>query len=115
MFGNWLNAAMALYKLDGIQDRLQEAIKRSKEIFTSLNQLPGIKIAPLDNGTNIYSLKFPAGIQGQKFGESLNAYFIRMPRPNENGEAKISVNETLLYRDPKYIIDAIKDSLNKAK
>jgi threonine aldolase len=33
MFGNWLNAAMASYKLDGIEERLQEAIKRSKENF----------------------------------------------------------------------------------
>jgi len=115
MFGNWLNAAMASYKLDGVQERLQEAIKRSKEIFASLNQITGIKVSPLDNGTNIYSMKFPPGIQGQKFGESLNGYFIRMPGPNENGEAKISVNETLLYREPKYIIDAIKDSINKAK
>jgi len=115
MFGNWLNAAMASYKLEGIEERLQEAIKRSKEIFASLNQIPGIKISPLDGGTNIYSMTFPNGIQGQKFGESLNGYFIRMPRPNENNEAKISVNETLLYREPKYIIDAIKDSINKAK
>jgi len=115
MFGNWLNAAMASYKLDGIEERLQEAIKRSKEIFASLNQIPGVKISPLDGGTNIYSMTFPNGVQGQKFGESLNGYFIRMPRPNENSEAKISVNETLLYREPKYIIDAIKDSINKAK
>jgi len=115
MFGNWLNAAMASYKLDGIEERLQEAIKRSKEIFASLNQIPGVKISPLDGGTNIYSMKLPAGILGQKFGETLNGYFIRMPRPNENNEAKISVNETLLYREPKYIIDSIKDSLNKAK
>lgn len=115
MFGNWLNAAMASYKLDGIEDRLQEAIKRSKEIFSALNQVPGIKILPLDGGTNIYSIRFPSGLQGQKFGESLNGYFIRMPRPNENSESKITVNETLLYREPKYIIDAIKDSVNKAK
>ena len=115
MFGNWLNAAMASYKLDGIEERLKGAIKRSKEIFASLNQMPGIKISPLEGGTNIYSMKFPSGLQGQKLGESLNKYFIRIPRPNENGEAKISVNETLLYRDPKYIIDAIKVSINKAK
>jgi len=115
MFGNWLNASMASYKLDGIEERLQEAIKRSKEIFASLNQIPGIKISPLDGGTNIYNMKFPTGIQGQKFGETLNGYFIRMSRPDENGEAKISVNETLLYREPKYIIDAFKDSINKAK
>ena len=115
MFGNWLNAAMASYKLEGIEERLQEAIKRSKEIFASLNQIPGVKISPLEGGTNIYNMKFPTGTQGQKFGETLNGYFIRMPRPNENSDAKISVNETLLYREPKYIIDAIKDSINKAK
>lgn len=60
-------------------------------------------------------MKFPAGLNIQKLGEAFNNYFIRIPRPNENGEAKISVNETLLYREPKYIIDSIKDSLNKAK
>jgi threonine aldolase len=115
MFGNWLNAAMASYKLDTIEEKLQEAIKRSKEIFAALNQIPGVKISSLDGGTNIYSMKFPSGLNAQKLGESFNNYYIRIPRPNENGESKISVNETLLYREPKYIIDAIKDSLNKAK
>jgi threonine aldolase len=114
MFGNWLNAAMASYKLDTIEQNLQEAIKRSKEIFAALAQV-GIKVSPLEGGTNIYSIKFPAGINNQKFGETLNSYFIRMPRPDANGDAKISVNETLLYREPKYIVDAFKDSLNKAK
>jgi threonine aldolase len=114
MFGNWLNAAMASYKLDTINEKLQEAIQRSKEIFSALGQV-GIKVSALDGGTNIYSVKFPSGINGQKFGETLNNYFIRMPRPDANGDGKISVNETLLYREPKYIIDAIKDSLNKAK
>jgi len=114
MFGNWLNAAMASYKLDTIEEKLQEAIKRSKDIFTSLVQI-GIKVSPLDGGTNIYSIKVPAGINVQKFGETLNGYFIRIPRPDANGDAKISVNETLLYREPKYIIDAFKDSLSKAK
>ncbi|HET6766011.1 MAG TPA: aminotransferase class I/II-fold pyridoxal phosphate-dependent enzyme [Chitinophagaceae bacterium] len=115
MFGNWLNAAMASYKMDGIEERLQEAIKRSKEIFDSLNQIPGMKVSALAGGTNIYAVKFPGGLQGQKFGELLNNYFIRMPRPDANGNAKISVNETLLYRAPGYIIDAVKDSLKKSK
>ncbi len=114
MFGNWLNAAMASYKLDSIEEKLQQAIKRSKEIFADLEKL-GIKVSALEGGTNIYSAKFPAGINIQKFGEALNGYFIRIPRPNEKGEGMISVNETLLYREPKYIIDAFKESLNKAR
>jgi threonine aldolase len=113
MFGNWLNAAMASFKLDGIEQNLKEAIKRSKEIFTALAQA-GLKVSPLDGGTNIYSVKFPA-INGQKFAEMLNTYFIRMPGPDANGDSKLWVNETLLYREPKYIVDAIKDALNKAR
>ena len=115
MFGNWLNAAMASYKLEGIGERLQEAIKRSKEIFSGLNQIPGVKVSPLDGGTNIYNMKFPAGLQGPKFVETLNSYFIRIPRPDANGDSKISVNETLLYREPKYITDALREAFNKAK
>ena len=114
MFGNWLNAAMASYKLDTIEEKLQEAIKRSKEIFAALGQL-GIKVSAIDNGTNIYNIKFPAGINIQKFGETLNNLFIRIPRPDANGDGKISVNETLVYREPKYIIDSFKDAFNKAK
>ena len=114
MFGNWLNAAMASYKLETIEESLRESIKRSKEIFTSLNQSE-IKVSALEGGTNTYNVKFPSGINVQKFGETLNSYFIRMPRPDANGYGKISVNETLLYREPKYIIDAIKDSISKAK
>lgn len=114
MFGNWLNAAMASYKLDTIEEKLKDAIKRSKVIFSALSRL-GIKVSALDGGTNIYNVKFPEGINGQKFSEALNSYFIRMPRPDPNRDAKLSVNETLLYREPKYIIDAIKDSLDKAK
>lgn len=114
MFGNWLNAAMALHKLETIEEKLRDAIKRSKEIFTALGEL-GIKVSALDGGTNIYTIKVPAGINIQKFGETLNNLFIRIPRPDANGEAKISVNETLLYREPKYIIDSFKDALNKAK
>ena len=115
MFGNWLNAAMASYKLEGIGERLQEAIKRSKEIFSALNQIPGVKVSQLDGGTNIYNMKFPAGLQGPKFVETINSYFIRIPRPDANGDSKISVNETLLYREPKYITDALREAFNKAK
>ena len=55
MYGNWTNAAMALQRLEGFEERLQNSIKRANEIFAELNKESKIKITPLDGGTNIYN------------------------------------------------------------
>ena len=111
MYGNWLNAAMAVHRMEGMEERLQQAIKRSSEIFASLN-----KINALDGGTNIYEMSLPPGTNIQKLAEQLSSnYFIRIiPRAGANGTAKITVNETLLYRDPGFIVDAFKKSIKVA-
>jgi threonine aldolase len=114
-FGNWLNAAMAVHRLEGVEERLQQAIVRFKELMNSLNQLPGFKISPLDNGTNIYTMQLPTGIVIKKFGETMaQKYFIRMAPPDDKGIWKITVNETLLYRDTAFIISAFKEAVKVA-
>ncbi len=113
MFGNWLNTAMALHRLDGFEERLQQAIKRSKEIFASLKTL-GIKIMALEGGTNIYKAKFPEEIDGQKLQKELRERFVIMPRPGTDHQCLVTVNETLLYREPKFIVDAFANALKKA-
>ena len=115
MYNNWHNAAMALHRLDGFEERLQQAIKRSAQIFTGLNQLPGVKVTPLDGGSNIYTMKIPAGLNRQVLRDELGKHFIRMPRPNDNGEVQLTVNETLLHKEPAEIITAFKTALEKAK
>lgn len=114
MFGNWLNAAMALYRLEGIEERLKEVVQRASSIFESIGSL-GIKVSPYDGGTNIYTLQMPSSVNLQKFVVHLNTkYFIQLPRFNPSGDTKIWVNETLLYRDAKYITDAIADAIKVA-
>ncbi len=51
MYGNWANAAMALYRLQGMEARLQAAIKRANEVFEALNKLPGVKVTSTPGGT----------------------------------------------------------------
>ncbi|HEX2845975.1 MAG TPA: aminotransferase class I/II-fold pyridoxal phosphate-dependent enzyme [Chitinophagaceae bacterium] len=114
-FGNWLNAAMALHRLEGMEERLQQSIARFKEIMNALNQLPGLNITAYEGGTNIYSMQLPPAIIPRKFADTLqDKYFIRMPVPDDKGNCKISVNETLLYRDPNFVIHAFKDSIKTA-
>jgi threonine aldolase len=112
MYGNWPQAAMALYRVEGFEQRLKEAVKRSNEIFTALNAGRRIAIKPLDGGTNIYNLQLDKGIDGKKLQERLVTEFnIRMPHPNQNNQAQISVNETLLYKEPAYIINAFEKAM----
>ncbi|MGZ8541178.1 MAG: threonine aldolase family protein [Chitinophagaceae bacterium] len=116
MYGNWLNAAMAVHRLEGMEERLHQAIRRSAEIFSSLEKSTGLKINALHGGTNIYAMSLPAGMNAQKLAEYLAAkYFIRIiPRVDENRNLKITINETLLYRDTKYITDAFEDAAKTA-
>lgn len=109
MYGNWANAAVALSKLDGIEEKLKQVVQRAAAIFSLLSGVPGIQIVPIDGGTNIYTLELAKNIDGKKFQESLNKQFnIRMARPDDKNQVQITVNETLLFRDVSYIADAFK-------
>jgi threonine aldolase len=112
MYGNWTNAAMALHRLEGFETRLKSAIASSREIFSALNQFSGIKIEPLPQGTNIYSIKLSKSIDARKMQTKLNQEFnIRMPMPNAENQGTLTVNETLLYQSADYIISAFKKSM----
>jgi threonine aldolase len=112
MYGNWANAAMALHRLDGFEKRTKEAIQRSGVIFTELNKIRGITISPLQGGTNIYSMKLSAAIDGKKMREKLNKdHQILMPRLLDGNQMLITINETLLNQSADKLISAFKASL----
>lgn len=112
MYGNWTNAAMALHRLEGVEERFRLAKQAATTIFKELNNTGDFTITPLDNGTNIYRLAIAKRIDGKKVQTNLsNQYQIRIPRPNEQNECLISVNETILYRDNNYLISAFKNSI----
>ena len=116
MYRNWTSAAMALQRLEGMESRLQGAIARSKELFAALNKITGINITSLKEGTNIYQLTLAKNIDGKKLSETLSKqYGIRMGGPDAENIVKISVNETLLYRDTSYISKAFTEAMAVSK
>jgi threonine aldolase len=116
MYRNWTSAAMALQRLDGMEARLQSAIARSKEIFAVLNRNPVITITALKDGTNIYLLTLANNINGNKLAETLNKkHGIKMGRPDNGNIIRISVNETLMYKDVAVIIRSFEDALASSK
>lgn len=107
MYGNWTNAAMALHRMEGAEERFAKAKKRGEELFTALNLTGKFIINPLENHTNIYRLSIAKSIDGKKIQTNLNEHFnIRIPRPNSNNEVLITINETILYQPLDYTVMA---------
>ncbi|QIP12845.1 low specificity L-threonine aldolase [Spirosoma aureum] len=116
IFMNWANAAMALHHLNGIEDRFKRVVTQSKQLFALLNQLPGLKITTIDNGTNISTAQLAPTVNAYKLGEILwDKYRIGLPGINPKGEMKLMVNDSLLNRDNNQIVAAFKDALVLAK
>ncbi len=113
MFGNWLSAAIALHRLDGIEERLRQSIRRSEQIFSSLGSL-GIRVSPFEGGTNIYAASYPAKINIEKFVEELSQQGIYIRKPDADKEGLLTVNDTLLNREADYVVTAFAHALNKA-
>ncbi|MBN8674667.1 MAG: aminotransferase class I/II-fold pyridoxal phosphate-dependent enzyme [Chitinophagales bacterium] len=109
VFSNWVSAAMVLSRLEGIDNRLQESIRQATVVFDGLNKLPGLKVSALEGGTNIYTLEIDQKIDGNKMQQRLNKEFkIRIPPPGDKSKTTLMVNETILYKDASYIINAFK-------
>lgn len=113
-YSNWPNAAMALLQLAEVENRLQQVKQRANEVFALLNQLPGLQINAYTDGTNMYPLKLSSSMNGKLFHEAGKENNIRFPRLNDANETILTVNETLLYRNTNYLVNAFKKMLAKA-
>lgn len=116
MFQNWNNTSIASYYLDGINERWNEVVKSANQLISELNTIKGISIKSQINGTNIYDLKLDNEISLKKLAIYLhNEHNIWLGRANENNIVKFTINESLLTRDIKEIIEAWKAGIKQAQ
>jgi threonine aldolase len=114
-FGNWTNAVVALDRVEGIEQRLQDTIKRWNELMPALNKLNGIKITALNGGTNTYELQLSKEINGTKFQQGLAKDFgIRIARPGTDNKIFLTVNETLLLKEANFVKNAFESMLKNS-
>lgn len=115
MFSSWSNAAMALYHLDGLEDRLQRSKEKAVELFEVLNSTTDLKISPLKNGSNIFILYLQPKIDAGKFSKYLNEKHRILLGRGSGEKFQVLVNETILNRDNKKIIEAFIEALKVAQ
>lgn len=115
MFQNWNNTAVALHYLNGIGERWNEITTSATQLIARLNKINGVSIQNRKNGSNIYDLKLANEINLKKLAGFLyNEHNIWLGRANENGIVKFTVNESLLTREIKEIVNAWKTGIKQA-
>jgi len=116
VYSNWSKAAMALYHLDGLEDRLKKTVAQATDLFEKLNKLPGISINQIKNGSNIFDFKLTATTDVKKFRQALyEKHKVIVRNANHDGIIKLQINETLLRTDNQSLVSAFTDALAVAK
>ena len=110
-----LAAAIALHGLDGFEERFASAMAKASELFVDLNQLDGLKIEKIENGSNIFQVELDESIDHQKLMKKLSELQI-VVRPAEGTESlsTLAVNTTILRRSNEEIVTAFREALGHA-
>lgn len=114
MFGNWLNAAMALDRLNNIDERLGQAKQRAEILFAALNKMTGLTVSHIPGGTNIYLFSIAREVDARKLQQELNTRYNIRIAPPANNQLRLTVNDTILLRDTTYLVEAFRSSLRHA-
>jgi threonine aldolase len=116
MYQNWANASMALHQLEGIEERFRATREKAERLFRTLNQVSGIQITPVPEGSNVFYLRLDKGYDLKIFAKVLaEQQAVRIGRPEDDGATRLRVNESLLLREEDSISSAFRAALPLAK
>lgn len=110
MFGGnlwqgWPAALVAQHYMDGFIDRLRNAIGVSEAFYAGIAGLPGIRVEPVPNGTNVRHLRL-AGVDPARVTARLAERGIDLPSPTPDGRVSLTVNETWNRRSAAELVAA---------
>jgi threonine aldolase len=114
MFGGALSsaymaAALALQGSVGFQERFNESLSKARDLFSSLNQLSGVEITELGNGSNIFPIAFESEAIEQRLVSGLRDKGVFLfPDEGEVRVTRLTVNTTLLRQSNHTLLDCFK-------
>ncbi len=115
-YQNWPIASIALHQLDGLEARWEEVKQRAAQLFEQINQLDGVKVTPIPEGTNVFNLRLDERIDWQKLRVILRKeHRILLREPEGEGLIPTVVNESIMRRSPEAILEAWKTALLKVR
>jgi len=111
MHRNWYNALIALYFLDGVEERMAAVRQRAEDLFRKLDAIDRLRVERVERGSNkvrLYVDIADVDAFGKKLLEDHN---VRLSPRNDEGFIPVKVNETLLDVPVAGIVEAFESSL----
>ena len=109
--GAWPLTAVALHFIDGFEERFAAGVAASKSLITELGELPGMRVEPVPNGSNVYRLHVE-GVDLTSFRAALAERDVRIPGPASGWSGfSLTVNETLARRPVEETAQAFREAL----
>jgi threonine aldolase len=117
VFGAWPYAAVALHYLEGFEERFEKTVKKSEDLFKNLNQLSGLKIESVPNGTYIHHLILDKRIDSRKMRDHLSekSSIKIYGSPEPAGHITLRLTETLLYQSNEEIVRAFSAAMEASR
>jgi len=109
--GAWPLAAVALHFLDGFEERFAAGVSAGRELTNALNDLPGLRLREIPDGSNLFMLYVDSG-DPQQLREALRTRGIQLSAPSQNFRGFVLViNETLARKPVVEVLSAFEESL----
>jgi threonine aldolase len=109
--GAWPLAAMALYFLDGFEERFKEGVTRGEQLKSALHAVPGLRVEEIANGSNLFKLLVDTG-DPARLRTVLLKRDVELPEPSPYFRGfPLVVNETLARRPVAETVGAFEDAV----
>lgn len=112
MAHNWHNALIALYFLDGIEERLAAVRQRTEDLYQKLNAIGRLRVERVERGSNMSKLFVEVADVDAFRKRLLEEHNVRLRQRNDEGYIPVKVNETLLDVSVASIVEAFEASLD---
>ena len=116
MFGGalpaaWPLTAVAQHFVDGFEERFAAGVAASKQLITELDELPGVRVEPVPNGSNIFKLHVE-DVDLTAFHAALAERDVQLPGPASGWSGFfLTVNETLARQPVEETARAFREAL----